>query len=197
VRELQAELSADTIALEISSRHAPRAGATGPVGPDVPAEVPGGSIPCWLFGQRRATIRGRMLLNAVVCSRVRELQEALSAATIALEIPSRNSRVAALQKRWDRLRAGLDLIHHQRGADMADLPGGASGLLCRDYKGKKADRLVTRIDPGVVAVVAELRGHERHAAEELEQWKTHLEERSQRCIAGGDYAGDGPEPGRT
>jgi hypothetical protein len=37
------------------------------------------------------------------------LQEALSAATIALEISSRNARVAALQKCWDRLRAGLDL----------------------------------------------------------------------------------------
>ena len=35
-------------------------------------------------------------------------------------------------------------------ADMADIPGGASRLLCRDYKGKEADRLVTRIDPGVV-----------------------------------------------
>jgi len=35
--------------------------------------------------------------NAVVCTRVRELQEALSAATIALEISSRNSRVAALK----------------------------------------------------------------------------------------------------
>jgi hypothetical protein len=44
----------------------------------------------------------------------------------------------------------------------------------------------------VVSLVAELRGHERHAAEELEQWKTHLEERSQRCIAGGDYAGCSP-----
>jgi hypothetical protein len=47
---------------------------------------------------------------------------------------------------------------------MADLPGGASGLLCRDYKGKGADR-------------AELRGHERQAAEELQQWKTRVEER--------------------
>ena len=27
---------------------------------------------------------------------------------------------------------------------MADIPGGASGLLCRDYKGKEADRLVTQ-----------------------------------------------------
>jgi hypothetical protein len=30
---------------------------------------------------------------------------------------------------------------------MADLPGGASGMLVRGYKGKEADRLVTRIDP--------------------------------------------------
>jgi hypothetical protein len=29
----------------------------------------------------------------------------------------------------------------------------------------------------VVSLVAELRGHERQAAEELEQWKTHHEER--------------------
>ena len=59
---------------------------------------------------------------------------------------------------------------------MAALPGGASGLLCRDYKGKEADRLVTRIDPGVVSLLAELRGHERQAAEELEQWMTRAEE---------------------
>jgi hypothetical protein len=38
-------------------------------------------------------------------------------------------------KRWDRLRAGLDLILDQRGADMADLPGGTSGMLVRGYKG--------------------------------------------------------------
>jgi hypothetical protein len=44
---------------------------------------------------------------------------------------------------------------------MADLPGGASGILRRDYKGKRADQLVTRIDPGVALLVAELRGHER------------------------------------
>ena len=59
---------------------------------------------------------------------------------------------------------------------MVDLPGGASGMLVRDSKGKEADRLVTRIDPGVVSLVAELSGHERQAAEELGQWKTHVEE---------------------
>ena len=41
---------------------------------------------------------------------------------------------------------------------MADLPSGASGLLVRGYKGKRADRLVTRFDPGVVSLVAERRG---------------------------------------
>jgi hypothetical protein len=116
-------------------------------------------------------------LNAVVCSRVRELQETISAGTIALEISSRNSRVAALQKRWDRLRAGLDLILDQWGAGMADIPGGASGSLVRGYKGKEADRLVTRIDPGVVSLVADLRGHERKAAEELGRRNTVAEER--------------------
>jgi hypothetical protein len=67
----------------------------------------------------------------------------------------------------DALRWNLDLILDQRGADMADLPGGESGLLVRGYKGKETDRLVLRIDPRVVSLVAELRGHERQAAEEL------------------------------
>jgi hypothetical protein len=49
-------------------------------------------------------------------------------------------------------------------------------LLGSDYKGKEADRLVTRINPGVVLPVAELRGHERQAAEELERRKTRGEE---------------------
>jgi hypothetical protein len=52
---------------------------------------------------------------------------------LALETSSRNARVATLQKRWDWLRARLDLIIDLRGADVADLPGGASGLLVRGY----------------------------------------------------------------
>ena len=60
---------------------------------------------------------------------------------------------------------------------MADLSGGASGMLVRGYKGKEADRVVTRSAPGMVSLVAELRGHERQAPEELERWKTRVEER--------------------
>jgi hypothetical protein len=58
---------------------------------------------------------------------------------------------------------------------MADLPGGASGLLVRGYQGREADRLVTRIDPGLVSLLAELSSHERQPTEELGQWKTRVE----------------------
>ena len=86
----------------------------------------------------------RLLRNVQVCARIRELQEAISSQVIALEISTRNARVQALQKRWDRLRDGLNLVLDERGAEMADIPGGSTGLLTRDYEGKEADRLVTR-----------------------------------------------------
>jgi hypothetical protein len=114
----------------------------------------------------------RLLTDEKVRERLRELRETLSAKTIALEISRRNARVAALQHRWDQLRARLDLLLDQRAADMADVPGGASGLLVRSYKGKTAHRLVTRIDTRVISLFAALLAHERQAAEELGQWKT-------------------------
>jgi hypothetical protein len=38
-------------------------------------------------------------------------------------------------------------------------------MLVRGHKGKRANRLVTRIDPDVVSLVADLRGHQRQAAQ--------------------------------
>jgi len=43
-----------------------------------------------------------------------------------------------------------------------------------------------RESSGVVSLVAELRGHERRAAEDLGQWKTGVEERKPALLAGGD-----------
>src|SRR5207302_1851573 len=118
----------------------------------------------------------RLLRNAEVCSRVAQLQAELSAGTIALEISSRNARVQVLQERWDCLRAGVDLLLQQRGVGMADVPGGASGLLFRDSRG------VARVDSGLVSLLAELRAHEQQAAQELSQWQTRsvVEERKVR-----------------
>jgi hypothetical protein len=114
-----------------------------------------------------------MLSTAVIRSRVRELQETFSAGVVEAEISSRNHRVLILQRRWERLRSALDQLLTQRSADMADIPGGSSGLLLKEYKG---DLLITRIDPGVIALAQELRATEKQAAEELSQWKAPGEE---------------------
>src|SRR5450432_4783248 len=98
-------------------------------------------------------------------SRVRELQETFGAGTIALEISSRNARVQALQDRWDRLRQVID--ERAASPDFAGVPGGTTGLLMKDYKGKDADTPVYKVDAGLLA---ELRNHEKQAAEELGQW---------------------------
>ena len=105
-----------------------------------------------------------------VCSRIRELPETLSAGTIALEISSRNARVQMLQNRWDRMRRVID----ERAASpaFADVPGGTTGLLVKDYKGKDADQPVYKVD---TRLLAELRAHEKQAAEELGQWSEKRE----------------------
>jgi hypothetical protein len=59
---------------------------------------------------------------------------------------------------------------------MADIPGGATGVLSRDYKGI-SNLPVTKIDTGVLAMAAELRALERQVAEELAQWKVVVENR--------------------
>ena len=107
----------------------------------------------------------RLLTNADLCARIRELQETLSAGTIALEISSRNARVQALQHRWDRMRRVID--ERAASPDFAEVPGRTTGLLVKDYKGKAADTLVYKVDTGLLA---ELRNHEKQAAEELGQW---------------------------
>jgi hypothetical protein len=110
-----------------------------------------------------------MLTDADLCSRVRELQETLAAGTIALEISSRNARVQALQDRWDRLRAGVAQLMTERGASMAEAPGGSTGLLVRQYQGRQA-MPVYKVDTGLLSLLSELRAHEKQAAEELGQW---------------------------
>jgi hypothetical protein len=60
---------------------------------------------------------------------------------------------------------------------MADVPGGASGLLCREYRGKDGTQPVVKVDPGVISLTFALLAHERQAAEELSQWKAPVQER--------------------
>jgi hypothetical protein len=108
---------------------------------------------------------GRLLRSDKIRTRVAQIQAELSAGTVALEISSRNARVRALQDRWDRMRQLIE----QRAAspDFAKVPGGTTGLLCRDLRCK--DTPVYKLDTGLLA---ELRAHEQQAALELSQWQT-------------------------
>ena len=73
-------------------------------------------------------------------------------------------RASAASLRWN-----LDLGPRPAGRRHGRPARWRQRVTVRDYKGKKADRLVVRIDPGVISLFAELRGHERQAAEELGQ----------------------------
>lgn len=105
----------------------------------------------------------RLLKNADICSRLMEVRAEVSAATVQLEISDRNSRVQVLQDLLDRARR----LIAARAEDLADIPGGETGLLVRDFKGKDADTPVYKAD---TALMAEIRATAKQAAEELGQW---------------------------
>jgi hypothetical protein len=117
----------------------------------------------------------RLLTNANVRARIEELKAAIAAGVVHREICARSARIEALQYRWNRLRASLDSLLNERGADMAHIPGGSSGLLCRDFKGKDANVEVSRVDSGLVSLLAELREIEQHASVELGQWRPQFD----------------------
>jgi phage terminase small subunit len=130
----------------------------------------------------------RLLSNAEVCSRVRELQEAVSAATIALEIRKRSARVKVLQEQLD----GMLAVQQARRALYADdKHGGGTGQLAKDYRGKLADQVVWKFDAALVTQIAAVM---KQAAIEEGQWtekrentdKVSLSVAEQRLNAGRD-----------
>ena len=95
--------------------------------------------------------------------RVLELQKGMAAGVIHAEISNRNARVQAKQNRWDRMRGLIEA----RAQEMKDVPGGETGMLVRDFKGKDANQVVYKFD---ASLVNELNKVEKQAAEELGQW---------------------------
>ena len=104
-----------------------------------------------------------MLRNAKVCSHVAEIRSALAEGIIQREITNRNARVGLLQDLVERMRRLIE----ERGAEMADVPGGSSGLLVKTYKGKDADSVVYRFD---AALVQQMNATCKQVAIEIGQW---------------------------
>src|SRR5262249_18379662 len=75
----------------------------------------------------------RVMTKPTVCARVAELQSSIAAGVVTLEISNRNMRVQALNERWNQLRSAVESLLSERARDMADVPGGRSGLLCQEY----------------------------------------------------------------
>jgi hypothetical protein len=82
-------------------------------------------------------------------------------------------RAVRLREKMER-HALLKRVIGERAdhVEMQDAPGGKTGLLCLDYKGKDADRAVYKLD---AALLKELRDLEREIAIELGQWAERKE----------------------
>lgn len=102
--------------------------------------------------------------------RVVELRAAFARAVEGLCIADRQARVRTLQDLVDRMTRVVE----GRAEDLAEAPGGSSGLLVRQYKqvGKDDYREEYPFD---AALVREMRATLQQAAQELGQWTTKSE----------------------
>lgn len=96
-------------------------------------------------------------------------------ATVAAGIRNPQSRVTALESRWEKMRQ----IITERALDpeMQSVPGGKTGLVVMTFKqlGSGATAAVVREYRVDTQLLAELRAHEQQAAEELGQWTKRTE----------------------
>lgn len=106
-------------------------------------------------------IASENLTKPNVAATVAEYLERIEAEGLAV----RANRVAVYQDVADRI---LRVIA-ERAADstMQDVPGGPTGMVVRDYRGKDADRAVYQVDAGTSA---ELRATLKQLAQDMGQW---------------------------
>lgn len=107
----------------------------------------------------------RLTKNEGIQARIREIQTQISRRLIDLEITNRNNRLQAIQHRWDLMREVI--FERGRHEDFQRVPGGSTGLLTLDYKGKDANQPIYRFD---APLMAEMRLAEKQAAIEMGQW---------------------------
>ncbi|MGO9257915.1 MAG: hypothetical protein ACLQU1_16620 [Bryobacteraceae bacterium] len=103
------------------------------------------------------------MTNDKVLARIHELKTNFAEGVIQLAIRERSARVQILQDQLNRL---LRLIE-ARASEYSDHPGGATGLLVKDYRGKNAEREVWKFDAALVAQINQVL---KQAAIEEGQW---------------------------
>jgi hypothetical protein len=115
------------------------------------------------------TIQRWRTLNVFI-ARVESLQAEVAAGVVVEGIAHRNSRVTALNDRWTRMQRVIE--DRARDDEMANVPGGPTGLLVHTVKQIGAGPSATTVDEYSVdtGLLKELRAHEEQAAKELGQW---------------------------
>ena len=122
-------------------------------------------------------------------ARIAEIAERERAAIVARGIADRQNRVDAINDRWNRMKAVIDA----RAEDLADVPGGDTGLLVEQWKrigaGKDAETVKEyAVDTGLLGSML---AHEKQAAQELGQWSEKSEVTGEHFVRIYERDGDG------
>src|ERR1039457_6152143 len=105
----------------------------------------------------------RLSANEPISARIKELQTVVAERVISAEVRRRSWRVQILQSRIDAMLA----LSEARALEYAADPGGSTGLLVKDYRGKDANQVVWKFDAALEARIAD---NLRQAAIEEGQW---------------------------
>lgn len=82
-----------------------------------------------------------------------------------------DERIKAAQYRWDQLKQII--AERSVAPEFQQVPGGKTGLLYIDYRGKNADIPVYKVDINLLTALLQ---HEERAARELGQWTTEQQQ---------------------
>jgi phage terminase small subunit len=110
-----------------------------------------------------AASASRLLTDPNVSARVEELKTSIAEGAVEVDIRKRPARVQILQ---DNLNHMCSLIE-ARALEYSDQPGGATGMLMKDYRGKNAEQEIWKFD---TALVSQINATMKQAAIEEGQW---------------------------
>jgi phage terminase small subunit len=110
-----------------------------------------------------AASASRLMTNANVLARIKELKTARAACVVKVEIRKRSARVQVLQNIVDRLYR----LTEARALEYADHPGGATGMLVKEHRGKNGQQEIWKFD---AALVRQINATLKQAAIEEGQW---------------------------
>ena len=115
-----------------------------------------------------AASASRLLNDTNVSARIEELKTSIAEGVVEVDIRKRPARVQVLE---DNLNCMLGLIE-ARSVEHAAHPGGATGMLVKDYGGKNAEQEIWKLD---ATLVSQINATLKQAAIEEGQWSEKRE----------------------